>query len=149
MAKTVKVGDKAPHFTSKDKDGNDFEYKGEMAVIFFYPKDETAVCTKEACAFRDSYQDFSDKGVKVIGISGDSEESHQKFSAHHNLPYTLLSDTDSSLRKAFGVPKAMGLLPGRVTFVIDKEGIIRLVFSAMLESNKHVKKALDVIAEFE
>jgi len=115
-------------------------------VLFFYPKDDTPICTKEACAFRDSYETFSAAGAEVIGISSDSAASHRAFAARHKLPFLLASDADGSLRKAFGVPKTLGLFPGRVTYVVDRDGIIRLVFSAQLASQDHVTKALAAVS---
>jgi len=116
-------------------------------VLFFYPKNNTAICTKEACAFRDAYQDFVDAGATVVGVSGDSAESHQAFAQQHRLPYLLATDADGALRRAFGVPKTLGLLPGRVTYVIDREGIVRHVFSAQLAADRHVREALAAIAK--
>ena len=81
-------------------------------MLFFYPKDGTAVCTKEACSFRDAYEDFVQAGAVVIGVSSDSAESHQAFASGHRLPFVLLADADGSLRKAFGVPKTLGIMPG-------------------------------------
>jgi len=120
----LKVGDIVPNFKAKDSNGNIFESSAVIgkkpAVIYFYPKDDTRVCTEQACSFRDSYQDFTDLGTEVIGVSGDSATSHQKFSKKHQLPFTLLSDDDKKLRNLFGVPTALfGLIPGRVTYVID------------------------------
>ncbi len=108
-------------------------------------KDGSPVCTKEACAFRDAYEDFVEAGAVVIGVSGDSEAQHQAFASNHRLPFTLVSDADGSVRQAFGVPKSMGLLPGRVTYVIDSEGIVRHVFSSQFAADRHVKEALEVI----
>ena len=115
-------------------------------VLFFYPKDDTPICTKEACAFRDSYETFSAAGAEVIGISSDNAASHRAFATRHKLPFLLASDADGSLRKAFGVPKTLGLFPGRVTYVVDRDGIIRLVFSAQLASQDHVTKALAAVS---
>jgi peroxiredoxin Q/BCP len=115
-------------------------------VLFFYPKDDTPICTKEACAFRDSYETFSAAGAEVIGISSDTAASHRAFAARHKLPFLLASDADGSLRKTFGVPKTLGLFPGRVTYVVDRDGIIRLVFSAQLASQDHVTKALAAVS---
>lgn len=145
----IDVGDAAPDIelsTHADEQIRLGDYRGEKAVVvFFYPKDGTPVCTKEACAFRDAYEDFVDAGAVVIGISGDSAARHQAFASSHRLPFVLASDTDGSARRAFGVPKSMGLLPGRVTYVIDREGIVRYVFSSQLAANRHVTKALEVI----
>ena len=120
-------------------------WKDRVVVLFFYPKNNTTVCTKEACAFRDAYEDFNDAGATVVGVSSDSAESHQDFAAQHRLPYLLATDADGALRKAFGVPKTLGLLPGRVTYVIDRQGVIRNIFSAQLAAEKHVRTALEAI----
>lgn len=111
-------------------------------VLFFYPKDNTAGCTKEACAFRDSYTRFIDAGAQVIGISSDSVESHRRFAAEYNLPFTLLSDKKSHARKAFGVRKTLGVIPGRVTFVIGSKGIVRHVFNSGTRFEQHAEEAL-------
>jgi len=149
MANPLKVGDRAPGFTATTHDGQKItlaDYQGKSAVVlFFYPKDGTAVCTKEACAFRDSYEQFLELGAVVIGISGDSNASHDRFASQYKLPFPLISDHDGALRKLFAVPKTLGLLPGRVTFVIDKHGIVRLVFNAMLASDTHVQNALKAL----
>lgn len=152
MMKTkLKVGDPAPAFTATSADGQRIslaDFLGKQGlVIFFYPKDGTAVCTKEACAFRDSYEKFVDAHVEVIGVSADSDASHQSFAGTHKLSFPLISDADGSLRKAFGVEKTFGIIPGRVTYVIDKQGIVRLIYSAQLASDEHVKKALAAVGE--
>jgi peroxiredoxin Q/BCP len=145
----LEVGDQAPEFSAMTQDGKTIglsDYVGKRGlVIFFYPKDGTPVCTKEACAFRDSYEQFADAGAEVIGVSGDTNESHREFAQEHKLSFPLISDTDGTLRKAFGVPKTLGLFPGRVTYVIDKEGIVRLIFSAQFASHEHVQQALQAI----
>lgn len=124
-------------------------YRIHPVVLFFYPKNNTTICTKEACAFRDAYQDFVDAGATVVGVSGDSASSHQAFAEQHRLPYLLATDADGALRRAFGVPKTLGLLPGRVTYVIDRQGIVRHVFSAQLAADRHVREALDAIAQLQ
>jgi len=121
----------------------------QSLVIYFYPKDETAGCTAEACSFRDSYEDFKAAGAEVIGISGDSVASHASFAAHHRLPFVLLSDPGAKARRAFGVGKSFGLLPGRVTFVFDKTGVVRLVFESQIRFGKHVTEALDMVKQLE
>lgn len=145
----LKVGDRAPDFSATAHDGRKIclsDYLGKRGlVLFFYPKDGTPICTKEACAFRDSHEQFIDAGIDVIGVSGDSDESHLAFTQQHKLPFPLISDTDGALRKAFGVPKTMGLFPGRVTYVIDKEGIIQQIFSAQFASDEHVRQALTTV----
>ncbi len=122
-------------------------WRDKPVVLFFYPKNNTAICTKEACAFRDAYQDFVDAGATVVGVSGDSIASHQAFAEQHRLPYLLATDADGALRRAFGVPKTLGLFPGRVTYVIDREGVVRQVFSAQLAADRHVREALAAIAK--
>ena len=138
-------GDPAPHFSGVDQNGNTFDSKEfigkQPLIVYFYPKDFTPGCTQEACQFRDQYEDFKELGAEVIGISADSEKSHQKFSKKHNLPFRLFSDADKKLQKKFGVKKSMfGLLPGRETFVIDKQGKIVLKFND-LKASGHIRKA--------
>ena len=145
----LQVGDKIPHFSAVDTHGNLFESTtvlGQKAlVIYFYPKDDTRVCTEQACSFRDQYEDFKALGAEVIGVSSDSVKSHQKFATRYQLPFVLLSDSDKKLRKLFGVPNdLLGLLPGRVTYVIDKDGIIQLVFNSM-SGKIHIEKALEIL----
>jgi peroxiredoxin Q/BCP len=143
------VGDAAPDIAFSTHDGQSLRLRDfvdkQAVVLFFYPKDGSPVCTKEACAFRDAYQDFVEAGAVVIGISGDSETEHQAFASKHRLPFTLVSDGDGSARKAFGVPKSMGLLPGRVTFVIDQHGIVQHIFNSQFAAQRHVNEALEVL----
>jgi peroxiredoxin Q/BCP len=148
----TKIGDRFPEFNLTGSDGKKFESSriiGHKAVvIYFYPKDETAGCTAQACAFRDSYQDFKDAGAEVIGISSDSAEAHNGFAQNHQLPFILLSDINGEFRKQIGVPGSMlGLLPGRVTYVLDKKGIVRYIFNSQLNINKHIKESLSVLKE--
>jgi peroxiredoxin Q/BCP len=149
MAK-IRVGDRAPEFIATAQNGSTIrlgDYLGQKAlVLFFYPKDNSPICTKEACSFRDSYEKFVEAGAEVIGISSDSAESHQAFARQHRLSFPLISDHVGSLRKLFGVSSTLGLLPGRSTYVIDKDGIVRLSFSAQFASDKHVQQALNVVA---
>ena len=143
----ILVGDAAPDISLPTQTGEETslsQFRGRVVVLYFYPKNETTVCTKEACAFRDAYEDFVQAGAVVIGVSGDSVESHQAFAAHHRLPFLLLCDASGKLRKAFGVPKTLGVLPGRVTYVIDKQGIVRHVFTSQLDAEEHVRQARDV-----
>ena len=147
--KELKVGETIPRFTAKDTNGNDFDSANSAGqkplVIYFYPKDNTPGCTAQACSFRDQYEDFKDLGAEVIGISSDSVASHQKFSKQFKLPFILLSDSDKKIRKLFGVPAGMfGLLPGRVTYVTDKNGVIQMIFDSVL-ATKHISKALETI----
>ncbi|MEO0433017.1 MAG: peroxiredoxin [Cyanobacteria bacterium J06656_5] len=145
----IKVGDAAPDFTLQSQAGESVtlsDFQGQkVVVLYFYPKDDTPGCTTESCTFRDSFQDFQDLGVEVIGISSDSTDSHQKFASKYSLPFTLVSDTDSSVRKAYGVPATLGLLPGRVTYVIDKTGTVRHLFNSQFNPKKHVDEALSVL----
>lgn len=152
MNAQVKQGDKLPLFSLPDKDGklvniNDYIGKKNL-VVYFYPKDETKGCTAEACSFRDSYEIFSQKNAEVIGISADSPESHRKFAENHRLPFILLSDEKNEVRKQFGVPSnLLGIIPGRVTYVVDKTGTVRLVFNSQTEFTRHVEEALKVLSE--
>lgn len=146
----LRVGDFVTNFKAKTQTGEKFElsnYIGKPLVIYFYPKDNTPGCTTQACSFRDQYQDFKDLGAEVIGISGDTEESHDKFAQKHNLPFILLSDGKRKIRNAFGVPTHFfGLLPGRVTYIIDKEGKVVSVFNS-IKANVHIEHALETIKE--
>jgi len=149
VTKLVAVGDNAPSFHLPTSDGSyvsltDFLGKKNL-VVYFYPKDFTQGCTAEACSFRDSYEAFKDLGAEVIGISSDSQTSHRYFAQRHRLPFILLSDADGSVRKAFGVKKTLGLFAGRVSFVIDKKGIIRHVFSSQMRATSHVAEALRIL----
>ena len=146
----LQIGDVAPQFSLKTGDGDVFslaDLKGEKAlVLYFYPKDDTPGCTAEACSFRDQYEDFKDLGAEVIGISSDSEASHQKFTQKHRLPFPLLADTDGKVRKLYEVPRALlGLLPGRVTFVIDKNGVLQYIFNSLSGATDHVSNARKVL----
>ncbi len=146
----MKAGSKAPDFSARTADGQQIQlsqFLGQRGlVLFFYPKDGTRICTAEACAFRDSYEKFVDAGFEVIGISSDSQISHQQFAERNALPFPLISDSDGALRKLFNVPRTLGLLPGRATYVIDRDGIIRHIYSAALASDNHVTEALDAIS---
>jgi peroxiredoxin Q/BCP len=147
---TAYVGRSAPDFTLPDQDGQPVrlaDLRGRWVVVYFYPADDTPGCTAESCSFRDSHEDFVDAGAVVVGISSDSVESHKAFAAKHRLPFTLLADTDGSVRKAWGVSKTLGLLPGRVTFVLDPEGVVRHRFSSQLKPTKHIGEALAVILD--
>jgi peroxiredoxin Q/BCP len=146
------IGSKIPDFSLNDQFGNEWRMNDQLGksnmVIYFYPKDDTPGCTAEACSFRDHYNDFLDTGAKVVGISSDSVESHLKFATKHNLSFTLLSDEGGKLRKQFGVPTSLlGLIEGRVTYVIDKEGKVRHIFNSQLNAKKHVSEALNILGK--
>lgn len=148
MAQALKSGDRAPLIALQDQNGverRSDQLAGKALVLFFYPKDDTPGCTMEACAFRDSYADLQALGAEVWGVSGDDAASHQRFAARHNLPFPLLVDRGNNLRRAFGVPAVLGLLPGRVTYVIDGQGVIRHLFNNLLDGPAHVKEALKVL----
>ncbi|WP_028648210.1 peroxiredoxin [Nocardiopsis sp. CNT312] len=149
MAKGIQVGDSAPDFTLPTQTGEKVRLHDRLGehpvVLYFYPKDNTPGCTAQACAFRDSHEVFSDAGAEVIGVSSDSVERHAAFADQHRLPFTLLSDDGGAVRKKFGVPSALGLLPGRVTYVIDREGVVRHVFNSMTGIDKHIEEALTVV----
>jgi peroxiredoxin Q/BCP len=114
-------------------------------VLFFYPKDDTPGCTREACAFRDDHEEFSKLDAEVVGISSDPVESHRSFARKHGLPFTLLSDEGGRVRKLYSVSSTFGLFPGRVTYVIDENGVIRHVFSSQLSTRRHVEEALKIL----
>lgn len=140
------IGVRAPDFTLPSSTGENIslsQFIGKKnAVIFFYPMDESPVCSREAEAFRDKYETFKELDAEVLGISSQSVESHKSFSKHHNLPYLLLSDTNNSVRRLYGVSSTLGIVPKRVTFIINKEGIIKYIFSSQLQPAKHAEQAL-------
>lgn len=142
----ITVGDMAPDFELKDKDGQVVRlsnFRGKQSVVlYFYPKDDTPGCTAQACSFRDSYEDFKAAGAEVIGISSDSGSAHIKFTERHRLPFVLLSDIIGKVRKAYGAYDLLGLIPGRVTFVVDKEGRVIHKFDSQLNPTKHIAEAL-------
>jgi len=150
VAAALSTGDRAPLIAVTDQHGierRSDQLGGKALVLFFYPKDDTPGCTMEACAFRDSYADLQAMGAEVWGVSGDDAASHQRFAQRHNLPYPLLVDSGNQLRKAFGVPSVLGLLPGRVTYVIDGQGVIRHVFNNLLDGPAHRREAIDALRQ--
>jgi peroxiredoxin Q/BCP len=149
----VKVGDKAPDFTLPSQMGDNVTlsefFSKKNIVLYFYPKDESTGCTAEACTFRDNYQELTNLGAEVIGISGQSIESHKSFATHYGLPFILLSDEDNKVRKLYGVPSTMGIIPGRVTYIINKQGIVRHIFSSQTQTQRHVEEAKRTLEELE
>ena len=145
----INIGDPAPEFSLKNQDGEIItlsQYKGKKhLVIYFYPKDQTPGCTAEACGFRDQYEDFTDIGAEVIGISADGVRSHKNFASQRRLPFQLLSDRWNKTAKAYGVKRILFLLPSRETFVVDKEGIVRYTFSSNTNIKKHITASLEVL----
>ncbi|EFA71268.1 redoxin domain-containing protein [Cylindrospermopsis raciborskii CHAB3438] len=143
---SIKIGDSAPEFSLTSQNGSTIslrDFRGKkVVVLYFYPKDDTPGCTAESCAFRDQYEVFKTAGAEVIGISGDSRESHQRFATKYNLPFTLLSDPGDQVRKQYGATTAFGFIPGRVTYIIDQNGIVQYVFDSMLNFNGHVQESL-------
>jgi peroxiredoxin Q/BCP len=145
-------GDTIPDIALEGPDGKPVklrELTGSRAlVLYFYPKDDTPGCTVEACSFRDHYQDFTDAGADVVGVSSDGRDSHARFVEKYKLPFKLFTDRDGKARDAFGVkPSFLGLLPGRVTFVIDRDAKVRFAFDSQLRASAHVSEALRVVRE--
>jgi thioredoxin-dependent peroxiredoxin len=150
MSQTIQIGDHCPIFSLPDSLGKDIQvndYLGQkILVLFFYPKDDTPGCTKEACAFRDAYADFVDLGCEVFGISSDAAATHQNFQQKHQLPYPLLSDSQKKVRQQFGVPgNLFGLIPGRVTYVIGLDGKVAGIFNSQTNPVGHITEALKVV----
>jgi thioredoxin-dependent peroxiredoxin len=147
--KFLQVANSAPDFSLPRSNGelvslSDFRGRFEV-VLFFYPKDHSPACTAEACSFRDRYELFRERGAEVIGISADSVLSHQRFAARFHLPFILLSDSEGSVRKRYGIAKTFGIFPGRATFLIDRQGVIRHIFSSQFLPMMHVSSALNVL----
>lgn len=148
MAPALAPGDRAPLIALADADGvmrRSDQLAGRILVLFFYPKDETPGCTAEACAFRDSHADLLALGAEVWGVSGDGAASHRRFAERHGLPYPLLVDEGNRLRQAFGVPSVLGLIQGRVTYVVDGQGVIRHVYNNLLDGPAHRREALEAV----
>jgi peroxiredoxin Q/BCP len=150
MSQTIQIGDNCPAFSLPDSQGKQIdinEYLGQkILVLFFYPKDNTPGCTKEACAFRDAYADFVALGCEVFGISSDASNSHQVFQQKYQLPYPLLSDTQKKVRQLFGVPTSLfGLIPGRVTYVVGLDGKVAGIFNSQTNPVGHINEALKVV----
>jgi thioredoxin-dependent peroxiredoxin len=153
MARGIQVGDKAPDFTLPTQSGEQVSLHDRIGdrvvVLYFFPKDGTPGCTAEACAFRDSHEVFTDAGAEVIGVSSDSVDAHAAFAGKHELPFTLLSDQGGQVRKQYGVPSVLGLLPGRVTYVIDRQGTVRQVFNSMTRISHHIDDALTMVKKLQ
>lgn len=145
----VRVGDEAPEFKLPSNAGGEVslsDFRGKKnVVLYFYPKDETQGCTKEACAFRDTYERFRERGAEVLGVSSDTVESHMKFAERHNLKFPLLSDPNGKLRKTYGVPSTLGFIPGRVTYIIDEQGTVRFIFNSQIRPEQHITEALNAL----
>jgi thioredoxin-dependent peroxiredoxin len=153
MARGVQVGDKAPDFILPSQSGDQVRLSDRLGdrviVLYFYPRDNTTGCTAEACAFRDSHEVFTEAGAEVIGVSSDPVARHAAFAGRHKLPFTLLSDQGGKVRKSYGVPAVLGVLPGRVTYVIDRTGTVRHVFSSMTNIGQHISQALEVVRQLQ
>ncbi|KAF0903818.1 hypothetical protein E2562_029922 [Oryza meyeriana var. granulata] len=149
VAVQVSKGSPAPNFTLKDQDGKTVslsKFKGKPVVVYFYPADETPGCTKQACAFRDSYEKFKKAGAEVIGISGDDSASHKEFKKKYKLPFTLLSDEGNKVRKEWGVPADLfGTLPGRQTYVLDQKGVVQYIYNNQFQPEKHIDETLKIL----
>ncbi|KAM3741628.1 hypothetical protein ACB098_07G010700 [Castanea mollissima] len=145
----VNKGSAPPSFTLKDQDGKNVglsNFKGKPTVVYFYPADESPGCTKQACAFRDSYEKFKKVGAEVVGISGDDPSSHKAFAKKYRLPYTLLSDEENKVRKDWGVPSDLfGTLAGRETYVLDKNGVVQLIYNNQFQPEKHIDETLKLL----
>jgi peroxiredoxin Q/BCP len=149
---TVEVGDKAPDFTLPSQTGENITLSSFFGkkdiVLYFYPKDESRGCTRQACSFRDNYEVFKELGAEVIGVSSDDIESHKSFAEHHLLLFILLSDKDNEARKMYGVPSTLGIILGRVTYIIDKT-VVRHIFSSQFQPEKHIEEAIKILKKFE
>ena len=147
QAQILNVGARVPEFKLPDQNGKMFDINSVLGkkklVIYFYPKDESIGCTKEACTFRDDYSVFNESDAMIIGISGQSVQSHKEFADKYKLPFTLLSDKDNAVRKMFGVK--ISPIPGRVTFVVDKTGHVVYNFDSLVEPEKHVAEAMRIL----
>ena len=152
IMRKAEVGSHVPQFALADQNGNLFSIKSVIGkknlVIYFYPQDDSPGCTKEACYFRDEFEVFNEANAMIIGISGQSVESHKKFAEKYRLSFTLLSDEGDKVRKLFGVPvNFLGMLPGRVTYVIDKSGKVVFIFDSQTQAKRHVDEALKIIKD--
>jgi peroxiredoxin Q/BCP len=139
------VNQPAPDFVLPGADGTPLQLsalRGRKVVLFFYPRDDSPVCTVQACAFRDAYEELTTAGAEVVGVSSDSAESHRRFAAKRELPFPIVSDPDGSVRRLYGASSSRLLgKTGRVTYLIDEEGVVRDVFSSMFRAFEHVRRA--------
>lgn len=151
---SIKIGDRCPNFEGINQHGkkisaSDYLMKKNL-VVFFYPKDNTSGCIAEVCSFRDTYEDFLALNTEVIGLSSDSVNSHQHFASKHHLNFNIIADKGGVIRKTFGVKgKFFGLIPGRVTYIIDKNGIVQNIFENLFEAELHIKNAMEIIASID
>lgn len=147
----LEVGKKAPDFQATDQRGRRFSLSeatsGGPVVVYFYPRDFTPVCTQQACLFRDAYEDLTGVASEIVGVSLDGDESHGRFAERHGLPFPLVADQDKSIARAFGVLQLFGLFTKRVTFVIDRDMVVRGVFHHELSAQKHVDQVRDLLRE--
>jgi peroxiredoxin Q/BCP len=145
----INVGDVAPDFSLPALRGGEVklsDFRGKKnVVLFFYPRDSSPGCTREACSFRDAYEDFVGAGAEVIGVSSDSLEDHATFAARFKLQMQLLTDAGGKVRAQYGIKRTLGLIDGRETFIIDKAGIVRHVFRSQVRVHKHVAESLAVL----
>lgn len=144
LSRRVGVGDIAPPFTLRDQHGHEVSLaalRGRPVVVYFYPRDDSPICTSQACGFRDAMADFAALNAIILGISSDSVESHAAFARRFNITFSLLADTDSAVRRLYGVPKTFLVFPGRTTYVIDADGVVRHVFSSQMQAAQHIAQA--------
>jgi peroxiredoxin Q/BCP len=145
----VKIGDKAPDFTLLSQSGESVTLSDLIGkkniVLYFYPRDKSKGCTRQACEFRDKYEVYTDLGAEVIGVSSDDVKSHESFADKYNLPFILLSDKNNKVRRLYGVKSTFGVISGRVTYIIDKKGFVRHIFSSQFQPKKHIKESLEAL----
>lgn len=147
--KAVEVGHKAPDFELNDQNGQPVRlssFRGKTVVLYFYPKDDTYYCVAESIDFRDHYTEFVSGNAEVIGVSSDSSASHTQFASKYKLPFRLLSDVAGKVRRLYGVPATFGMIPGRVTYVIDADGIVRKIVNSQFNPKSHVDEALEALS---
>lgn len=146
MRKEIKIGDNCPTFELKNQRGELIKSTNligeKKLLVYFYPKDGTPGCTKQACSFRDEYEQFQSYNCEVIGISSDSPSSHEKFAQFHHLNFNVLADDKKEVRKLFGVPKFLRLLDGRVTYLFNEEGVLIWKFNGLFNATKHISEAI-------